>query len=58
MSETSPGMQRQLDIYQSGPAGKKLSVPISLPLLEAKAKEILPPQAYEPHRCRRSQSSR
>ncbi|MBZ5705154.1 MAG: lactate 2-monooxygenase [Acidobacteriia bacterium] len=47
MSETSPGMQRQLEIYQSGLAGKKLSVPIPLALLEAKAKEILPPQAYD-----------
>ena len=46
MSETSPGMQRKLDIYQSGLAGKKLSVPIPFTLLEAKAKEILPPQAY------------
>lgn len=47
MSETSPGMQRQLEIYQSGLAGKKLSVPIPPSLLEAKAKEILPPQAYD-----------
>jgi lactate 2-monooxygenase len=47
MSETSPGMQRQLEIYQSGLAGKKLSVPIPPSLLEAKAKEVLPPQAYD-----------
>jgi lactate 2-monooxygenase len=47
MSETSPGMQRQLEIYQSGLAGKKLSVPIPPSLLEAKAKEILPPTAYD-----------
>jgi isopentenyl diphosphate isomerase/L-lactate dehydrogenase-like FMN-dependent dehydrogenase len=40
-------MQRQLEIYQSGLAGQKLSAPIPLALLEGKAKEILSPQAYD-----------
>jgi lactate 2-monooxygenase len=43
----SPGMQRQLEIYQLGLAGKKLSVPIPLHHLEKKAAEILSPQAYD-----------
>jgi lactate 2-monooxygenase len=43
----SPGMQRQLEIYQLGLAGKKLSVPIPLYHLEKKAAEILSPQAYD-----------
>ena len=43
----SPGMQRQLEIYQLGLAGKKLSVPIPLYQLEKKAAEILSPQAYD-----------
>jgi isopentenyl diphosphate isomerase/L-lactate dehydrogenase-like FMN-dependent dehydrogenase len=40
-------MHRQSEIYQLGLAGKKLSVPIPLALLEAKAKEVLTPQAYD-----------
>ena len=47
MSETGPGMHRQSDIYQLGLTGKKLSVPIPIALLEAKAREVLPPEAYD-----------
>lgn len=41
------GMDRQMEIYLGGLMGKKLSVPVPLTLLEAKAKEILPPEAYD-----------
>src|SRR5580693_5513137 len=44
---SSLGMQRQFQIYQSGLAGKKLSVPIPLAQLEKKAAEALSPQAYD-----------
>ena len=40
-------MQRQLEIYQLGMAGKKLSVPIPLAQLEKKAAEVLSPEAYD-----------
>ena len=43
----SLGMQRQLEIYQLGLAGKKLSVPIPLAQLEKKAAEVLPAPAYD-----------
>ncbi len=43
----SPGMQRQMKIYELGLAGKKLSVPIPLSQLETKAREVLTPQAYD-----------
>ena len=43
----SPGMQRQMEIYQLGLAGKKLSIPIPLSELEKKAAEVLTPQAYD-----------
>jgi lactate 2-monooxygenase len=43
----SLGMQRQLEIYQLGLAGKKLSVPIPVAQLEKKAAEILPAPAYD-----------
>src|SRR5215831_15069819 len=46
-SAISLGMQRQLEIYQLGLAGKKLSVPIPLSQLEKKAAETLTPQAYD-----------
>lgn len=46
-SAISLGMQRQLEIYQLGLAGKKLSVPIPVSQLEQKAAEILTPQAYD-----------
>jgi len=44
---TSPGMQRQFEIYQLGLTGKKLSTPIPLSQLEKKAAEVLTPQAYD-----------
>ncbi len=40
-------MQRQMEIYQFGLAGKKLSVPIPLAELERKAAEVLSAQAYD-----------
>lgn len=43
----SPGMQRQMEIYQLGLAGKKISVPIPLSELERKAAEVLSAQAYD-----------
>jgi len=46
-SAISSGMQRQLEIYQLGFAGKKLSVPIPVSQLEKKAAETLTPQAYD-----------
>jgi isopentenyl diphosphate isomerase/L-lactate dehydrogenase-like FMN-dependent dehydrogenase len=47
MSDPGPGIRRQSDIYQMGLSAKTLSVPIPIALLEAKAKEVLPPQAYD-----------
>ena len=41
------GLERELEIYQLGIAGKKLSIPITLSLLEQKAKEVLDPLAYD-----------
>jgi isopentenyl diphosphate isomerase/L-lactate dehydrogenase-like FMN-dependent dehydrogenase len=46
-SAISPGMQRQLEIYQLGLAGKKLAVPVPVSQLEKRAAEILTPQAYD-----------
>lgn len=43
----SLGMQRQLEIYQLGLAGKKISVPVPLRELEQKAAEALSAQAYD-----------
>jgi lactate 2-monooxygenase len=44
---SSPGMNRQFEIYQLGLAGKKISVPIPLSQLEKKASEVLTPRAYD-----------
>ena len=41
------GVARELEIYQLGLAGKKLSVPSAIALLEQKAKEALEPSAYD-----------
>ena len=43
----SPGMQRQLEIYQLGLTGKKLAAPVPLAQLEKKAAEVLSHQAYD-----------
>jgi lactate 2-monooxygenase len=43
----NPGLERELQIYQSGMSGQKLSAPIGLSLLEQKAKEALEPRAYD-----------
>ena len=47
VSPIPSGMQRQQHIYTLGLHGGALSVPISLSLLEQKAKEILTPHAYD-----------
>jgi len=53
MSDTTPvspipsGMQRQQQIYALGLTGRGLSMPISLALLEQKAKEMLSPSAFD-----------
>src|ERR1700687_600910 len=41
------GAERELQIYALGLSGGKPSVPVLLDLLEAKAKEILAPRAYD-----------
>ncbi len=41
------GNERQLEIYQRGLVGDRLSVPIPISLLEQKAKETLSPKAYD-----------
>lgn len=41
------GVARELEIYQLGLAGKKLSVPATVALLEQKAREALEPSAYD-----------
>ncbi|MHB8542267.1 MAG: lactate 2-monooxygenase [Candidatus Acidiferrales bacterium] len=41
------GLERELEIYQLGLTGRKPSVPVTLSLLEQKAKEILEPRAYD-----------
>ena len=51
MSEQTPstpfGPSREMEIYSLGLTGGTLSVPVPLALLEQKAKEILPPPAYD-----------
>jgi isopentenyl diphosphate isomerase/L-lactate dehydrogenase-like FMN-dependent dehydrogenase len=42
----SLGVQRQLEIYLAGLEGKKPAQPIACDELEAKAREVLPPEAY------------
>jgi lactate 2-monooxygenase len=50
-SEAAParysGIERQLEIYQSGLKGAKPAVPVSPVLLEQKAREVLEPRAYD-----------
>src|SRR5713226_837765 len=41
------GPERELQLYAQGLVGGKPSVPVTLHLLEAKAKEILAPRAYD-----------
>src|SRR5260370_37391114 len=41
------GPERELQIYTLGLSGGKPSVPVPLELLGQKAKEILPPRAYD-----------
>jgi isopentenyl diphosphate isomerase/L-lactate dehydrogenase-like FMN-dependent dehydrogenase len=46
-SARSLGMQRQMEVYQLGLAGKKISVPIPLAELERRAADVLSAQAYD-----------
>src|SRR5580704_7410213 len=41
------GIERQQQIYTLGLTGGALSVPVALSLLEQKAREILPPPAFD-----------
>ncbi len=43
----SSGVERELEIYQLGLAGKTPEVPVPLSMLEQKAKEVLDPRAYD-----------
>jgi len=43
----SSGMQRQMEIYQLGLAGRRISVPTGISELERKAAEVLTPEAYD-----------
>jgi lactate 2-monooxygenase len=45
LPSTSPGMQRQLQIYLSGLAGEKPPFPLAIEALEARAREVLRPEA-------------
>ncbi len=45
LPSTSPGMQRQLQIYLSGLAGEKPPFPMAIEALEARAREVLRPEA-------------
>jgi len=47
MSELSPGLKRQNDIYLAGLHGKKPAQPIGVEELERKAKEVLDSGAYD-----------
>ena len=51
-AETPPrspglGMQRQMEIYQGILRRSRLSVPVQIEMLEKKAAEVLPPQAWD-----------
>ena len=41
------GIERELEIYELGLAGQKISIPVPLDALEAKANEMLEPRAYD-----------
>jgi lactate 2-monooxygenase len=41
------GIERQMQIYQGGVTGRKPPVPVDLSKLEQKAKDVLPPEAYD-----------
>lgn len=41
------GIERELDIYELGLAGQRISIPLPLDALEAKAKQMLEPRAYD-----------
>ena len=41
------GIEREIEIYELGLAGQRISIPVPLDSLEAKAKEMLEPRAYD-----------
>ncbi|HEV2341364.1 MAG TPA: lactate 2-monooxygenase [Candidatus Acidoferrales bacterium] len=41
------GIERELEIYELGLTGQRISIPVPLDALEAKAKEMLEPRAYD-----------
>jgi lactate 2-monooxygenase len=45
-TNVSPGMQRQMDVYQAGVMGIKPSQPVSVDELEQQAKAVMTPEAY------------
>ena len=45
--ERSPGIQRQMEIYEQGLAGKRPEQPISIEELARAAKDKLKPEAYD-----------
>jgi isopentenyl diphosphate isomerase/L-lactate dehydrogenase-like FMN-dependent dehydrogenase len=42
----SPGLQRQMEIYQAGLSGRKPELPLAAEELELKARGVLPPEAF------------
>jgi isopentenyl diphosphate isomerase/L-lactate dehydrogenase-like FMN-dependent dehydrogenase len=46
LSAASPGVLRQMEIYQGGLGGKKPELPLTAEELELKARGVLPPEAF------------
>ena len=46
MTDSSPGLKRQNDIYLAGVHGKKPAQPIGIEELQSKAQQVLDPNAY------------
>jgi lactate 2-monooxygenase len=46
LASVSLGTQRQMEVYQSGMAGKRPGFPVAVEELEQKAKEMMTPEAY------------
>src|SRR5262249_49720376 len=43
---SSLGVQRQMEIYQAGLRGQKPALPLAAEVLEERAREVLPPEAF------------
>lgn len=41
------GLEREIEIYELGLVGQKLSIPVPLPALEEEARQVLEPRAYD-----------